>query len=290
MKTFNSISGGKTSAYLEANYPSDYRAFALVRTNDNNCILKDEGLRKIVSEKLGLDFIGTLEDDIIINTILDLEQFTGREIKWVSGETFEDLIMRESGIPNLPNVMKRFCTTELKAKPLFEYWQSLNIDAWEIRFGFRANEQGRAKSTNERTNENGLLTRKAIVGKSKNGKRNKWSEIEYQKPSYPLIKDNIFKDNIEEYWKNKPVKFAWMNNCVGCFHNNPLLLKKKFEKYPNKMEWFNEQEKKGMVMKSNRWRAGKEKDLTYEKIKNWKTQFELFDNDFNECDSGYCGL
>ncbi len=290
MKTFNSISGGKTSAYLEANYPSDYRAFSLVRTNDKNCILKDEGLRKIVSERLGLDFIGTLEDDIIINTILDLEQFTGREIKWVTGETFEDLIMRESGIPNLPNVMKRFCTTELKVKPLFEYWQSLNIDAWEIRFGFRANEKGRAKSTNERTNENGLLTRKAIVGKSKNGKRNRWAEIEYQKPSYPLIKDNIFKDNIEEYWKNKPVKFAWMNNCVGCFHNNPLLLKKKFEKYPNKMEWFNEQEKMGMVMKSNRWRAGKEKDLTYDKIKNWKTQFELFDNDFNECDSGYCGL
>ena len=81
-----------------------------------------------------------------------------------------------------------------------------------------------------------------------------------------------------------------MNNCVGCFHNNPLLLKKKFEKYPNKMQWFNEQEKMGMVMKSNRWRAGQEKDLTYEKIKNWKTQFELFDEDFNECDSGYCGL
>lgn len=288
MKTFNSISGGKTSAYLEVHYPSDYRAFALVRTNDKNCILKDVKLRQMVSDKIGVDFIGTLEDDIIINTIFDLEQYTGREIKWVTGKAFEDLIMRKSGIPNLPNVMKRFCTSELKAKPMFDYWKSLNIEPWEIRFGFRANETNRAKSTIERTNKNGLLEVKTIVDSS--GKRNKWGVIEYQKPRFPLIEDSIFKDTIELYWKNKPVRFAWMNNCVGCFHNNPLLLRKKFDKYPDKMDWFVNQEKLAMVMKSNRWRAGKEDGLTYEQIKNWKPQFELFEDDFNDCDSGYCGL
>ena len=290
MKTFNSISGGKTSAYLEVNYPSDYRAFSLVRTNDKNCMYPDKKIRSLVSDKLGLEFVGTLEDDNTIKTILDLEQFTGREIKWVTGESFEDLIMMKTGVPNLPNVMKRFCTSELKAKPIFEYWQSLNIEAWQVRFGFRANEKRRALATNNRLNENGYLTRKAIVGKSKNGKRNKWKEIEYQYPKYPLIEDNIFKDTIEKYWKNKPVKFSWMNNCVGCFHNNPLLLRKKFDKYPKKMQWFIDQEEKGKVMKSNRWRAGKEKNLFYKDIKKWKIQTELFDDDFNECDSGYCGL
>ena len=89
MKTFNSISGGKTSAYLEVNYPSDYRAFALVRTNDIKCQYPDAKVRQIVSDKIGVEFIGTLEDDMIINTILDLEQFTGREIKWVTGKTFD---------------------------------------------------------------------------------------------------------------------------------------------------------------------------------------------------------
>lgn len=288
MKTFNSISGGKTSAYLEVNYPSDYRAFALIRTNDKNCQYKDSKIRQMVSDKIGIEFIGTLEDDMIINTIFDLEQFTGREIKWVTGEAFEDLIMMGSGIPNLPNVMKRYCTSELKAKPLFKYWKSLNIEPWEIRFGFRANEQNRAKSTLQRTNKNGLLEIKTIIDSS--GKRNKWGIIEYQKPSFPLINDNIYKDNIEEFWSDKPVRFAWLNNCVGCFHNNPLLLRKKFDKYPEKMEWFINQEKMAMVMKSNRWRAGKEDGLTYEQIKNWKPQFELFEDDFNECDSGYCGM
>jgi hypothetical protein len=30
--------------------------------------------------------------------------------------------------------------------------------------------------------------------------------------------------------------------------------------------------------------------ITYEKIKNYKMQLDLFDEDFNDCDSGYCGL
>jgi len=30
--------------------------------------------------------------------------------------------------------------------------------------------------------------------------------------------------------------------------------------------------------------------MTYDKIKNWRTQMELFEDDFNDCDSGYCGL
>ena len=69
MKTVNSISGGKTSAYLAANYPAEYNVFALVRTNDKKCIYPDAKVRQMVSDKIGKEFIGTLEDDFIINTI-----------------------------------------------------------------------------------------------------------------------------------------------------------------------------------------------------------------------------
>jgi len=286
MKTFNSISGGQTSAYLEANYPSDYRAFALVRTNDINCKHPDKKLRQMVSDRLGIEFIGTLEDDIIINTIFDLEQFTGREIKWVTGKTFEEVISRKSGIPNLPQPMRRFCTTEMKVEPLFNYWKCLNIEPWEIRLGFRANEKKRAFNTNKRLNQNGFLTYKTIIGKTKNGKRNKWAEVEYQKPKYPLIEDNVYRDTIVNFWKGKGVRFAFMNNCVGCMHKEPLLLKKMFELHPNKLEWFLKQENKAKVMKGNTWRQ----DVTYEEIKKANIQFELYPDDFNECDSGYCGL
>jgi len=39
-------------------------------------------------------------------------------------------------------------------------------------------------------------------------------------------------------------------------------------------------------MKGNTWRQ----DVTYEEIKKANIQFELYPDDFNECDSGYCGL
>ena len=284
MKTFNSISGGKTSAYLEVHYPSDYRAFALVRTEDKRCLFPDPKLRQMVSDRIEMEFIGTLEDDIIINTIFDLEQYTGREIKWVTGKTFDEVINRKSGIPNLPQPMRRFCTAELKVEPLFQYWKSLNIDAWECRFGFRANEMRRAKNTDEKLNKNGYLTHKTIIGKK--GNRNKWADIEYQKPVYPLINDGIFKDRIENYWKDKPVRFAWMNNCVGCMHKEPILLKKMMLLHPNKLQWFIDQENKAKVMRGNTWRQ----DVTYEQISYWNPQYKLFEDDFNECDSGYCGL
>ena len=281
MKTVNSLSGGKTSSYIAANYPADYDVFALVRTDDKNCMYPDKKLRQEVEDRIQAPFIGTLEDDTIIHTMLDLEQYIGRKITWVTGNTFDDVIGTAG---TLPDPLRRYCTTQMKMQPMFEWWRSeLNIPC-EFRLGFRANEKRRAKRTTEKTNDNGFLEMKAIVGKRKT--RNKWGIIEWQKPVYPLISDNIFKDHIEEFWKDKPVRFAWMNNCVGCFHKNPLLIRKMWDKHPNKIQWFAEQER----IKHNKDVWYKDKNLSYNDIKNWNTQAELFDDDFNECDSGYCGL
>ena len=282
MITVNSISGGKTSAYIAANYKADYNVFSLVRTDDKNCIYPDAKVRQLVSDKLGTEFIGTLEDDVIINTILDLEQFIGQEIHWVTGKTFDDVIIRGKK-KYLPNVTQRFCTTEMKLQPLFNWWQNNFKEVVEMRIGFRANEQSRAKTMLSKVNENGNLTFKTIVGKRKT--QNKWADIEWQKPVFPLIKDNIYKDNVEEYWKDKPVRFAYMNNCVGCFHRSEVLLKHMSDKHPNKFNWFiNAEQETGYNIRT--FKNG----TNYQQIKNSFRQIELFDNDFNECDSGYCGL
>jgi len=170
----------------------------------------------------------------------------------------------------------------MKLKPLFNWWLNNINEPIEMRIGFRANEQSRAKTMIEKTNKNGLSEFKHVVGKSKNGTRNKWKMTGWQKPSFPLIEDRIFKDSIEQYWKDKPVRFAYMNNCVGCFHRSPALLKLMSEKYPNKFNWFIEAEQ-------NETRTFKN-GTTYQKIKNSFKQTQLFEDDFNECDSGYCGL
>jgi hypothetical protein len=282
MKIVNSLSGGKTSSYIAANYPADYDVFALVRTDDKNCLFPDKKLRQEVSDKIGKEFIGTLEDDMIIYTMLDLEQYIGRKITWVSGKTFDEITTRKDKV-YLPNKVQRFCTVEMKIEPTF-YWWAENIgEPTETRIGFRANETRRANNMLERCNEDGLSTFKATFEKHPDG-RNKWEEVPYQKPSFPLIMDNIRKDHIEQYWKDKLVRFAWMNNCVGCFHKTPLLLRKMFDKHPNKLEWFAKRERESINGAS--WRS----DILYDDVKNWNSQFELFDDDFNECDSGYCGL
>ena len=282
MKTINSLSGGKTSSYIAANYPADYNVFSLVRTDDKKCLFSDSKIRQEVSDRLGTEFIGTLEEDAIIYTMLDLEQYIGQKIDWVTGKTFDEIINR-NGKRYLPNVTQRFCTTEMKLQPIFNWWQKTINKVCEVRIGFRANEQSRAKTMLSKTNENGNSTFKAIVGKRKT--QNKWADIEWQKPVFPLIKDQIFKDSIENYWKNKKVRFAYMNNCVGCFHRTPVLLKHMSEKNPNKFEWFiNAEQETGYNIRT--FKNG----MSYEQIKNSFKQTSLFDDDFNECDSGYCGL
>jgi hypothetical protein len=283
MKTVNSLSGGKTSSFIAANYPADYNVFALVRTDDKKCLFPDSKIRQIVSDKLGIEFIGTLEDDKIIYTMLDLEQFIGKKIEWLTGKSFDKVIRHDI----LPNKLRRYCTAQMKLEPIFDWWQNTINETIEMRIGFRANEMNRANNTIERLNQNGLMEQKIIVGKSKNGTRNKWGMIEWQKPVFPLIKAAVFKDTIEEFWRGKPVRFAELNNCIGCFHRNPILLKYMSEKHPEKFDWFIDKEK-DRKYKFDTWKESGH--LTYEKIKNHKLQTQLFEDDFNECDSGHCGI
>lgn len=287
MKTINSISGGKTSAYIAANYPADYNLFSLVRVEDENCLFPDAKIRQEVEDRIQAPFIGTVEDNMIIYTMLDLEQFIGKKIDWVTGPTFESIVTMKNGRTVLPNIRRRVCTLQMKIEPMFNWWLQNVGEIVETRIGFRASETRRAKNMLERAAKtDGVLTGRAIVGKRKDGK-NKWATIPYQIPKFPLIEDSINKDIIESYWSDKPVRFAYMNNCVGCFHRNAMLLNTMFKNHPEKMEWFNKMEKKGMAdLRGNQWKQ----EVTYEQIKNYKSQFELFESDFNECDSGYCGI
>lgn len=278
MKTVNSLSGGKTSSYMAVHYPADYNVFALVRTDDKKCLFPDAKIRQIVSDKIGTEFIGTLEENEIIFTILDLEQMLGKEVVWLSEKTFEQVIL-DAGGKYLPNIMTRYCTSKMKVEPIAQWCYENTELPIEMRIGFRANEVTRANRMFERQN-NGLEYFKFKVGKKNN--RNQWKTLSYRMVKFPLIEDRIFKDTIEKFWLNKPVRFAYQNNCVGCFHRNELMLKHMSNKAPNQFNWFIEQEQKT----KNTFKNG----ITYEKIKNHKLQLDLFDSDFNGCDTGYCGL
>lgn len=279
--TCTSISGGQTSAYLAANYPTDYNVFALVRIEDMACRYPDETLRKRVEDRIGADFIATAEDDKTIRTIFDLEQFIGRDIKWVTGPTFEQSIASASGY--LPNVMKRYCTTKMKLEPIFKWWKSLAIDPISMQIGFRANESKRASKMKRRQNQDGLIEHKTAIGILPDG-RNKWGKIAWQRPVFPLIRDGILKDQIVNYWRGKPVTFAPFNNCVGCFHRNPAFLKLMFNEHPDKMNWFASQE----GGENGYWKSVNGEVIPYARIRRMLSQIDLDYSDFTSCDAGYC--
>lgn len=279
MKTVTSISGGKTSAYVASKYPSDYNVFSLVRIEDKGAAFPDKKIRKLVEDRIQKPFIATAEDDTIIYTILDLEQHIGNKIHWVTGDTFDAVIRKKGNY--LPNKSQRFCTSEMKLKPIFYWWAETIGEPIIMQIGYRANEQKRAKKMLDKCNSNGLLEYKATFGKHPNG-TNKWEQIEWQKPSFPLIDNAVFRDQIENYWAGQTTRFADYNNCVGCFHRNPLFLRKMWEKHPEKMDWFESKEK---GPNSPKWRS----DISYSKIKQHRFQFELELSSFSDCDSGYCG-
>jgi hypothetical protein len=280
MKTVNSLSGGKSSSYIALNYPADHNIFSLVRTMDKSCEYPDAKVRQIVSDLLGFEFVGTTEQDNIIEIMLNLSEQV--DIDWITGKPFEDVIDKKGGF--LPNMMIRYCTTELKMKPIFNWWEENINEVCDMRIGFRKGEEKRQVRMLDKLNANGNEEIKIVVDSS--GKRNKWGMVEWRKPSFPLIDNDITQRDVQEYWqKNKTVNFkeGYYNNCVGCFHRNPMFLNKMAQEHPNKMEWFSKMEKQN---KPNTFI----KDLSYEKIINFKPQIEMDFEDFGECDSGFCGL
>lgn len=281
MKTVNSISGGKTSAYIAKHFPSDINIFSLVRIEDTDNLWmkgKDEQTRQLISDRLGKEFIGTAEMDEIIYTILDLEQFIGQEIKMITGDTFEEVIKRNYNY--LPNKMTRYCTVEMKLKPIFNYLKENTELPVEMRIGFRPNEIKRAEGVLARAEPNGIEYFDTIVGKA--GTRNKWGKVPYRMCKFPLIDNNISKDTIYSYWQDKPVRFAYRNNCVGCVNRQPLMISHMASKDLDKVKWFEKQE----IKTGNRFLS----DVSFTKILNFGTQATFFDDDFNECDSGFCGI
>lgn len=291
MITVNSISGGKTSAFVAAHFPADYNIFQLVRLNDPRALWmkgKDEKTRQLISDRIGIEFIGTAEDDTIIYTILDLEQFLGKEIKILTAQPDFGKMIQGHGDRYLPSPLRRYCTSELKIQPTFDWWkENFNNEPVEMRIGFRANEMYRMKKMINKCNNKRLLPFDHIIGskETKKGTQNVWETTFWQKPVFPLIENlPTFKDQIESFWEDKPVLFADLNNCIWCFHRELYLLRDQWDKEPVKMEIAAEYED-DRKYSNDTFKAVKH--ITYRRIKKMKPQNSL---DFVDCDSGYCGI
>jgi 3'-phosphoadenosine 5'-phosphosulfate sulfotransferase (PAPS reductase)/FAD synthetase len=268
MITVNSVSGGKTSSYLAKHYPADYNLFSLVRIEDKNCTPKDKKLVQIISDKIEMEFIATAESDLTLKVVLDLEQLIGTEIKWLTGKTFEQIIKDKSNY--LPNQMTRFCTTEMKLKPIAEFCRNEIKEIVLTRLGIRYDEEHRVNYDN--------TSFKFHNGFSENG-RNKWIVEKYRELDYPLVTDKIEHYKIYKWSLSTNLNFPKDSNCVGCFHKPVQQLRKNWDDEPMKMQWFADQEKGKSKFK---------KEMSMSKIKKIGLQADFIFGVGAGCNSGGC--
>jgi hypothetical protein len=275
MKSVNSLSGGKTSSYMAVHYPADYNVFSLVRIDAEYCKPKDESIVKYVSDKIGMDFIATAESDITLYAVRDLEQLLGKEITWVTGKSFDEVIKHRGA---LPNMFMRFCTTDMKIQPIFDWW--INNFAPEkiwMSLGIRYDEKERG--FDKKGNKKPDKPFKHIIGKHDNG-NNKWAETQWRNTIYPLILNRITNYHVREWAKSTNLVFPQDSNCVGCFWKPLQQLRKNWEDEPLKMRWFSE-------IEQQRNRTFK-KEMPFEDIKKIGLQQDFHFGTGSGCQAGFC--
>lgn len=268
MKTVNSISGGKTSSYMAKHYHADLDIFALVRIDASYCAPSDKSIIQYASGKIGIDFIATAESDKTLYVVRDLEQIIGREIKWVTGRSFDEVIAKKKAIPNM---MWRFCTTEMKMKPIFEYCQAEFGEVVNMNIGIRHDEAERANSQNTHY--------KTIVGQSENG-RNKWSDVYWRNPKFPLINDVVDHYRVKQWAETTGLIFPPDSNCAFCFWKPLQQLRKNWVDEPMKMRWAAEMEEK-MKRKFK-------KEMSMSSIKKIGIQQDFMFGTGSGCQAGFC--
>ena len=171
MQRVINFSGGKTSAYMTIH---EYREGDLV-------IFCDTGREHAKTYKF-------------INDFEAFENIPIVRLKYDNSETpFETLLIKKKH-KQIPNRVKRICTSELKIKTQKRYLKSIGILRFENLIGFRADEPLRVNRRVQRF--------KKVFDK------------------FPLYDQGITKEMINAYWETKPYNLeipSILGNCDLCF-------------------------------------------------------------------------
>lgn len=280
MITVNSLSGGKTSSYIAVNYPADVEIFALCCIDCHNAGAKiDKRLMQMANDKLQLycsdmpEFVATSEDPKILKVMFDLEQMIGREIIWVRGIGWEQMMDAKKAIPNQA---KRFCTSILKMEPIFKYLFTHYEFPVKMRIGYRHDEIERMY----RSNNSFKFPYMSQYQDKSNRWINRWKEVEWRIAEYPLIEDKVTHYQIKQYWDNRNIDFPEDSNCLNCFWKAPEQIRKNFETNPPIMQW-------SAIMEEIRGHKFKEK-LSFRQIQCLPIQLDFFYGTGSGCQAGFC--
>lgn len=280
MITVNSLSGGKTSSYIAVHYPANLDLFALCCIDCHNAGRDiDKKMVQMVNDKLQKycshypEFVATSEDPKILKVMFDLEQRIGREITWLRGIGWEEMIRIKKAIPNQA---KRFCTTILKMQPIFDYLYMYHELPVIMRIGYRYDELERAGKLNE------LFKFAYKCEWQDNSARwiNRWEEIRWRIGDFPLIEDKVTHYQIKQYWEDKGIDFPKDSNCQNCFWKAPEQLRKNFDTCPPVMWWSAIQEDLQGNTFNNK--------MSLYQISRLPIQLDFFYGTGSGCQAGFC--
>lgn len=274
---------------MAINYPADVNIFACVCIDYPKAEPKDKAVLKYCLDKLNGNFIASAESEKTLKVMMQLEQILGKEIIWVRGKSFDEVV---DSAGCLPTWNRRFCTTEMKILPMFEYLY-FRYGVVKTNIGFRYDEFERAYFI-----EKGKSPVRKTVGtmdypmscNNFGAKQQNWDrDIIYQQKEYPLIDNKIFHLEIMSFWKREHpnVGFPKDSNCQGCHHKPSELIKRNHELEPDILEWFALQEEKKQKYGKAKFYTWHDDGIMYRKVFDMNFTME-FDFDFTMCNSGGC--
>lgn len=133
-----------------------------------------------------------------------------------NGEPFEALIRKKS---YLPNPVMRFCTTELKIRPMKAFMVAQGYEHWDVAIGFRADEPRRVAR--------GQTT------------RDRWEN------TFPLAVAGVTLADIRAFWRAQPFDLQleeWEGNCDLCFLKGRQKKVRIAQDRPDLVPWWAEME------------------------------------------------
>jgi hypothetical protein len=264
MKTVTSVSGGKTSAMMALEFPTDHYIFAVVLTDHKLSAPKDKGLLRECQNRIPW-FVASHEADLTLLNMLRLEQELGKRIDWVASQYSLDRYLakdtdlvgyRSNTIASkepldaiiqkkkmLPNAQHRFCTEETKLKPMFWHCYLNYFDGETpllMNVGFRWDEPRRVESWTCDKDKFKFPKSCSLTGR----KQQQHSLIEWRVTQFPMYEHGISKLDVAKYWLDKGWQFPEISNCRFCFHHRDIEQQRQAELEPDNLQWWLEQEEK----------------------------------------------
>tara|TARA_Y100000361_G_scaffold152753_1_gene172947 strand:+ start:832 stop:1695 length:864 start_codon:yes stop_codon:yes gene_type:complete len=264
--TLISFSGGRTSAYMLYKILEAYNG---TLPKDAHVVFANTG--KEVEETLKFIKDCELNWNVKVRWLeLDIHEerpvYRNKEVSFATasrnGEPFEQLIKRRK---MLPNVMMRFCTTELKVNVMKRFMTQNGYSQWANVIGLRYDEPRRVAKQRKQ---------------NKNGKM-KWTSV------VPLYDYKVMLEDVSTFWKNNDFDLGLPShsgqtragNCDLCFLKGTKILTDIIKEKPELADWWKKQENvQGNTFNKER----SYNDLT-ELSKIDAKQIEIFDDDSRSC-------